>query len=465
MAYLLYLFAFFMVNLHGINDPQNSNHHNKPQQVSIIGSGYVGLVAGAGLAEIGHNVVCIDSDHEKITKLQQGIIPIYEPDLQELIIKHLHSHKLSFSTNSEQSIKDAEIIIITVGTPIDHNDQVDISALNNVIMTIGKNLASYKIICIKSTVPIGTCQDAQVTLQKLCGHHNFAVVSNPEFLREGSALYDFFEKNPIVLGSDSEYALNIMEELYKPLIADGRTLIKTNFATSEAIKYAWNAFSTIKIAYTNELSHLCNTVGADIFTLMLGVSFSEKLLPIGTVKPGPGIGGSCLPKDTKAFVSFAKKHNLDFDIVQSAINANSNHTQKILNSLYALLDNTVAQKTVAILGLAFKPNTDDIRSSPAIYAIKKLLCDGAIVKAYDPYAQKNMQILIPEALYCSSVNQAIKDADALILITDWEEFKTIDLQTIANLMKQKIIIDTRNMWNPQDLNRHGFTYHNLGRIN
>jgi UDPglucose 6-dehydrogenase len=435
-----------------------------PKRVCIIGSGYAGLIAGAGLAEIGHNISCFDIVQEKISNLQQGIMPIYEPDLHNIIIKNMENKRLSFSMNVDQGIRDAEIIIICVCTPTDVHGEVITEALDNVIQTISKNLFEYKVICIKSTVPIGTCQKTKDLIKNLCGHDNFDVVSNPEFLREGSALSDFFERNPIVLGSDTDRGLQMMQELYQPFIDNGTVLIKTNFATSESIKYAWNSFGAIKIAYVDQLSHLCNAVGADIEALVRGISFSEKLLPMGVIKPGPGIGGSCLPKDTCAFISFAQKNNLDCDIVQAAMAANTKHTKEVIDLVYQLLNNSVTGKTIAVLGLAFKANTDDIRSSPAIYTLNKLLGDGAIVKAYDPHASKNMQSLIADACYCESIDQALEKADALLLLTDWEEFKTMDLQHIGNIMKQKIIVDTRNIWAPELLKQHGFTYKNLGRI-
>ena len=356
-----------------------------PHHVAIIGTGYVGLVSGVGLANIGHSVTCVDIDQEKINLLNQGHVPIYEPNVQELMMKNLEAKRLSFSSDIDQTLNNAEIVIIAVGTPMDDNGDANLSALMSVVTSISKNLTGHKIICTKSTVPMGTNNRLKALFQQTVkSNATFDIVSNPEFLREGSALEDFFFNNPIVLGSDSQEALNVMTDLYKPLADNGTAIIKTNLISAETIKYAWNSYSTIKIAYVNQLSHLCNATGADIATVVKGMSFSEKLLPIYKVKPGPGFGGSCLPKDTAALIARSKSLGVDVSIVAAAREANETHKKHILRDFYNLLDGTVTNKKIAILGLSFKANTDDIRYSPAIDFIKALTTDNAIVYAYDP---------------------------------------------------------------------------------
>jgi UDPglucose 6-dehydrogenase len=434
-----------------------------PQNIAILGTGYVGLVSGAGLSEIGHHVVCADVIQEKIDKLNQGIMPIYEPGIQEMVIRNIKAGRLFFSSDVAQTIHDAHIIIIAVGTPMNDNGEADLSALSEVIKVICANLTSYKVICTKSTVPIGTNKIIKARLHDILGDKApFDIVSNPEFLREGSALQDFMTTNPIVIGSESEKALAIMEDLYKPLVDKGIALIKTDLPSAETIKYAWNCYSATKIAYVDELSRLCNTVGAHINDVIKGMSFSEKLLPIYKVKPGPGFGGSCLPKDTAALVAMCKKFGLDLSIIPAVRKANEIHRKEILKDFYALLDNAVTGKKIAVLGLSFKANTDDIRYSPAIDMIQTLLKDGAQVYAYDPQAMTNMHKIISDIHYCTSTEEALAQADALLLLTDWDEFKDLDLTHVATLMAHRILFDTRNIFEPSQLAKLNFTFKNLG---
>lgn len=435
----------------------------KSKRVMVAGTGYVGLISGGGLAEIGHQVTCVDIDQQKIEKLNQGIIPIYEPGVEEIVKKNLQLGRLVFSGDIPAAIIDAEIIIIAVGTPMADDGKADLRALKAVLSTIGQYLDEYKVICIKSTVPVGTNVYAKQFLQDAVGDVPFDVISNPEFLREGSALADFFTCNPIVVGSDSQRALDIFHELYNPLIQQGTPFIQTDFATAELIKYAWNGYSATKISYVNELCHLCNAAGADVDTVVLGMSYGEHLLPIGTVRPGPGIGGSCLPKDTNALVAMADNFGIDFSIVKTVIDSIASQKQKVVKKIYELLENNIEGKTVAVLGLSFKRNTDDIRYSPGIDVLSALLQGGALVKAYDPAAMNNMKNILPDVQYCGSAYEAIADADALVLLTDWDEFKTLDLERVAKLMKNKNIFDGRNMWSPRELKGLGFTFANLGR--
>jgi len=432
------------------------------KNITIVGTGYVGLITGVGLAQVGNEVTCFDIDETKIKKLQKNIVPIFEPDIAQAL---LDNHKnLSFTSDCQEAIDSADVIMIAVGTPMSKKGKAYLRALKSVITSIAKCSTKNKIVCIKSTVPPGTNDAMQELLnERAAPGVSFTIVSNPEFLREGSALQDFFECNPIVLGSHSQEALEIMQEVYKPLVENGTPLITTNPVTAETIKYAWNAFSATRITFVNELAHFCDAMGADIHDVVEGMSYSTKLLPTKMLRPGPGIGGSCLPKDTNALVKITDAHDVDLSIVKAVIEANKNLKLKVIEKLYGLLNNDVKNKTVAVLGLSFKANTDDIRYSPAIVALQKFIKDGAVVKAYDPQAMQNMQTLIPEVTYAASWQHAVEHADAVLILTEWQEFKDIDLLEMKKIMKQPIIMDARNIFAPDVLHRLGFSYANLGR--
>jgi len=434
------------------------------EKIAIIGTGYVGLIAGAGLAEIGNKIICADIDENKITMLNNGMVPIFEPGLEEILNKN--KNNIEFTTDVSYAIRKSDIIFVAVGTPMGDDGCANLTALNSVAKTISQVLKStqdYKIIVIKSTVPTGTNRLVKRKIIENIGcEGNFDIVSNPEFLRAGSALRDFFETNPVILGSDSHRALNILEDLYKPLIGNGIEIIKTNYETSETIKYSWNSFSAIRIAYVNELSRFCNAFGADVFTVVKGMSFSEKLLPSCKIKPGPGIGGSCLPKDTSAFIKIADRIGINLRMVKSFIESNEEHKEYIIEKLYGLLEKNVKGKTVCVLGLSFKANTDDIRKSPAIDIIGKLLDSGTSIKAYDPRAMDNMRKIFPEVQYCDSALEAIEESDAIVILADWNEFKSIDLNKVRLLMRGDVIIDSRNVFNIDDLKSCNFKFLNLG---
>jgi UDPglucose 6-dehydrogenase len=432
------------------------------KNVAVIGTGYVGLVAGCGLASLGHNVICVDNDELKIKALNLGRIPIYEPGLPELATDMISLGRLSFTTDSREAIINSEIILIAIGTPMGQDGSADLTALMEVMRDISLHVRTYTIICTKSTVPVGTNRLIEKRLQQdIPG--KFDLVFNPEFLRQGSALTDFLYNNPIVLGTASSRGLAIMKELYAPMIERGTSLISTTIPAAEMIKYAWNCYSAIKIAYVNELSHFCNAIGADITSVIKGMSFSDRLLPMSSIVPGPGIGGSCLPKDTQAFIAMTAPYGCQMSIVQAAITSNHKHTQKIISSLYELLDTGKKDITVAVLGLSFKPNTDDVRYSPALPVFERLLRDGIRVQAYDPQAIGHMKKLFPQAIYCNSPYSAVTGADAVILLTDWNECKQIQLERMAHLVRRRVVVDTRNMWDPEELKRYDFICYNLGR--
>lgn len=438
---------------------------NSPQHVTIIGTGYVGLISGAGLAACGHQVTCVDIIEEKVEKLRQGIMPIYEPGLKDIVLDQVQAKRLTFTTDSKHAITQADVIIIAVGTPMGDDGTADLRALTAVSKNIGAHLDGFTVICTKSTVPIGT----HAVVHDLVSEANvsgspFAIVSNPEFLREGAALTDFFERNPIVVGSDSIRAHEVMQSIYQPIIDEGADFIATNPASAEIIKYAWNTYLGVRIAYVNELADLCNAAHADIFQVVHGMSLGEKVYPSNRLRPGPGIGGSCLPKDTQALVCKAEELGIDLQMVKAFVSSNKKQKRNVVQHIYDLLGGTVEGKTVALLGLAFKANTDDIRYSTAVPVINKLLADGAHVKAYDPAAMDNMKELFCDVDYCASLHEALKDADAVAVLTEWQEFKQLDLEHVAQLVHARNVFDGRNIWDPKELKALGFNYRNLGRV-
>jgi len=437
-----------------------------PQKVAVIGTGYVGLIIGSGLATIGHQVICSDIDENKINKLKNGKMPIFEPGLEQIVAKNATAKRLSFTNNVPLAIRNSDIIIVAVGTPMGENGKANLKALKAVAKTISQNLNGYKVICIKSTVPVGTNKKMKAFFEKCIQNNNvdLDLVSNPEFLRAGAALKDLFQLNPIVLGSDSEKALDIMAELYDPLVKNGNSLIRTNFETAETIKYAWNSLVALKVSYVNDLSRFCKAYGADIFKVVEGMSFQDLVLPFKNVKPGPGLGGSCLPKDTRAFIAMAKAQRVDLTMIKATIESSNLQQESIISDLYNLLGNSVAGKTIAILGLSFKANTDDIRKSPAIPVIKKLLEDGAVVKAYDPQAIENMRKLFPDVHYCKSAQEATKGSDAIVFLTAWNEFKNLNSGLVHKSIKKPKIVDARNIFDPEMLKNHGFEFSNLGKM-
>jgi len=437
------------------------------EDVVVIGTGYVGLIVGSSLANVGHSVTCVDIDEDKIEKLKEGVMPIYEPGLKDIVYRNHLAKRLSFATDVLSAIKKSKVIMIAVGTPMGENGKANLKALHSVAKNIGdvlKDSQDYKIVCIKSTVPVGTNKKIKSLIREYAGENaNFDIVSNPEFLRAGAALKDLHERNPIVLGSDSERALSIMADLYRPIVGEGTPLIKTNLPSAEMIKYAWNCLVAVKVSYVNDLSRFCNACGADILQVIKAMGFEDIVLPFKNVRPGPGLGGSCLPKDTRALVAMADKQGVDLAMVKAAIRSSHLQKEAAIEQLYDLLDGNVRGKTIGILGLSFKANTDDIRKSPAIPLIRRLLADGATIKAYDPQAVENMKMLFPEITYYGSKGQVISDSDALVILTAWEQFKNLDLKRVAKTMKQPVLVDARNMFDPGELYRNGFRFANFGR--
>jgi len=423
----------------------------------------VGLVSGAGMADFGNSVVCTDIDKDKIDMLQQGGIPIYEPGLKELVDRNVKAGRLTFSADVETSVRNAEVIFIAVGTPMGDNGEADLKAVEAVATTIAKNLNGYKIICTKSTVPVGTGArlEALITQEKE-SDFEFDVVSNPEFLREGSAVKDFLLPDRVVLGVNSERAADVMKQVYRSLFINETPMVITNVPSSEMIKYASNAFLAVKISFINEMANLADKVGADVHTIARAMGLDGRISS-KFLHPGPGYGGSCFPKDTEALVYTGEQYGVDFQVVKAAIGANKNQRNVILAKAKELVPD-MRDKTVAILGLAFKANTDDVRDTPALAIIQGLEDAGAVVRAYDPIAAENMKkFFLPELDTRRTVLETVKDADLVIILTEWNELRGLGLEELKTHLRAPNIVDARNILSIDQLKEFGYNYRNVGR--
>ena len=428
-------------------------------KVTVVGAGYVGLVTAACLAEIGNEVVCVDIDENKINKLNNGQIPIYEHGLDDLAFKNRKANRLRFTTDLKKSIKESEVIFICVGTPPKENGEADLSHVEDVARAIADVMDSYKLIVEKSTVPVETGEKVAKTIRAYNTHKvDFDVVSNPEFLREGSAVNDFMHPDMIVVGCGNEKSRKLMEELYRPLNAP---IIFTDIKSAEIIKHASNSFLAAKISFINAIANICELSGADVEKVAEGMGL-DKRIGRSFLNAGIGYGGFCFPKDAEAFIRIAEKFGYDFKLlksVQEINNAQRKHfVKKIEKSLWI-----VKGKTIGVLGLAFKPNTDDMRFAPSIDIIKELQHEGAIIKAYDPQAAEKAKAIFSDIIYCNDPYDAAKDADALVIITEWNEFRKLDFKRMKSIMKHPLIIDGRNIYSPEDAKKEGFTYISMGR--
>jgi len=440
--------------------------------VCIIGTGYVGLVTGTCFAEIGHDVVCVDTDPDKIARLKKGDIPIYEPGLSDLVLKNVAEGRLSFATDiSEVARSTHDFYFLAVGTPSrDEDGAADLTYVYRAtedaaiaIREADSEGTQYPVFVTKSTVPVGTSKD----IAKLVGKHlppdRFAVASNPEFLREGNAVKDFMEPDRIVVGSKSERARTLLEVLYRPLTRSGRPLVVTSTVeTAELIKYAANAFLATKVTFINELSRLCEKVGANVQELSLGIGLDPR---IGNqfLNAGPGYGGSCFPKDTKALVKTANDSDSPIEIVEAVVRANDRHKNAMVEKIRTTLGGTLASKKIAVLGLAFKANTDDMRDAPALTIIPALKAYGAEITAFDPIAEEQAKKFLPEIRYAATVEETLVDADAVIILTEWREFQALNWQRLSEKMAAPVIIDLRNIYSDAQAKSMGMVYVSLGR--
>jgi len=432
------------------------------KKIAMLGVGYVGLVSGTGLADFGNEVICYDIDTAKIGKLNNGEMPIYEPGLIDLVRKNVAKGRLKFTDNLALAIRESEVIFLAVPTPSGENGEVDLSYIFNAVDQIAKVIDSFKVIVTKSTVEVGTNDQIR---ERLLSHkiapEMFEVVSNPEFLREGSAVSDFMRPDRVVIGTSSPKALEIMKEIYRPLYLIETPIVATDIHTAEMIKYASNAFLATKISFINEIANLCELVGADVQQVAKAMGLDGR---IGKkfLHAGPGYGGSCFPKDTLALTKIAEKAGMRATIVEAVIEVNNRQKMRVVEKLLKILPN-LSDKTIGILGLAFKPNTNDVRETPALTVIEEILKRGGQIKAYDPEAMKEMRKYYPQITYVASTEDAAKGADALIIMTEWNEFRNLDLNYLKSVMKNPIMIDTRNIYDPEKVQAVGFVYDCFGR--
>ena len=433
------------------------------KKITVIGTGYVGLVSGSGLADFGNDVTCVDVDDERINLLSSGHIPFFEPGLKEIVERNMVADRLCFSTDVSGAISQADVIFIAVWTPMDGDGSADLSAVKDVSKTIGENINSYTLIATKSTVPIGTREIINSIISEHAPQNTtFDVVSNPEFLREGSAVRDFLLPNRVIIGTDSEQAVELMREIYRPLFLNETPFIFTDIPTAETIKYASNAFLAVKVSYINELANLCDATGADIHVVARAMGLDGRISP-KFLHPGPGFGGSCFPKDTRALIHSAEIKGVELKVVKAAADANEAQIDVIIKKLERLAGGSLKGKRVAVMGLAFKANTDDIRESRAVAMVDYLLSREAEVAVYDPAAMSNMKLLYPDLDYADSVESAVKGASAALVMTDWNEFRGLDLAHIGELMKKKVIVDAKNLLSREQLAENGFAFEGVGR--
>jgi len=432
--------------------------------ICVVGTGYVGLVTGACLADFGINVTCVDKDARKIDMLLGGEIPIYEPGLDALVAKNAKADRLHFTTNLDSAIQGALAVFIAVGTPPKEDGSADLSYVIQVAESIAANLTGYKVIVTKSTVPIGTGQLIEKTIsERTNGAHPFSVVSNPEFLREGSAIEDFMRPDRVVIGARDAQAVAIMKDIYSPLYLIETPFVITNVESSELIKYASNAFLATKITFINEVAELCERLGADVHHVSKGMGLDRRIGP-KFLHPGPGYGGSCFPKDTQALAEIARDAGRPFDIVETVVKANDRIKERSVDKVRVALGGDVKGKTVAVLGLSFKPETDDMRDSAALPLLHTMVAEGALVRAFDPVAMDNARGMLPdEVVYCTDSYDAAEGADVLVILTEWNQFRVLDLERIRDLMAQPKVVDLRNVYDPDKMAERGFTYDCVGR--
>lgn len=434
-------------------------------RVAMIGTGYVGLVSGACFADFGHIVTCVDKDASKIARLHQGIMPIYEPGLDTLVAQNVKAERLFFTTDAKEAIAKADAVFIAVGTPSRRGDgHADLSYVYGAAEEIADLIEGFTVIVTKSTVPVGTGDEVEEIISKKRPDAEFAVVSNPEFLREGAAISDFKRPDRVVVGTDNKQAIEIMRELYRPLYLNETPIVFTNRRTSELIKYAANAFLAVKITFINEMADLCEQVGANVQEVSRGIGLDGR---IGKkfLNAGPGYGGSCFPKDTLALTKTANDAGSPVRIVDTVVEVNTARKKAMASKIINALGGDINGSVIGILGLAFKPNTDDMRDAPSLDIIPALQAAGATVKAYDPESMEEARHMSALAGldYTDSPYAALQDADAMVIITEWDQFRALDLKRVKDTLKGNAVIDLRNIYDPGDMLRHGFAYTSIGR--
>ena len=431
--------------------------------ITMLGTGYVGLVSGTCFSEFGFDVCCVDKDKDKINNLKNDIIPIYEPGLQNLVKKNKNSGRLSFSNDIDQNIKKADIVFIAVGTPSRRGDgHADLTYVYEAAEKIAKNLDGYTVIVNKSTVPVGTGAEVKNIIKKINPNALFDVVSNPEFLREGNAIEDFMRPDRVVVGIETEKAKQLMSIIYKPLYLIETPILFTDLNTAELIKYSANAFLAVKISYINQMSDLCEKVGADVHDVAKGIGLDKR---IGSkfLHPGPGYGGSCFPKDTLALVQTAKEYDLNLSLVETVVKYNKQRKSDMADKIIEAFNNNCQNKKISILGLSFKPETDDMRDSPSLDIIPILKEKGFDISVFDPVAMDEAKKLLKNIQFSNNIEECLQDSDGLVILTEWNEFRSLSATRLKKVMKGNILIDLRNSLNPDSFKKSGFNLIQLGR--
>ena len=429
-------------------------------KLTMIGTGYVGLVTGTGFANLGNDVICLDVDKTKVDLLQTGRLTIYEPGMEEIFKRNIKSGRLKFTTDTIKAIQESEVIFICVGTPSNENQAADLTAVEEAAGSIGQYMNDYKVVINKSTVPVGTAELVKkLIIQNQPNKIDVDVVSNPEFLREGAAVKDFENPDRIIIGTDSSRAEEILTSLYKSVARTNRPIMVTDIKSAELIKYAGNSMLATRISFMNQLAHLCEKTGADIKAVSRGLGLDRR---IGSrfLHAGIGYGGSCFPKDVKALISTLKEHGCDADLFEAVHRINEKQKTLVVDKLKSVSE--IKERAIAIWGISFKPKTDDIREAPSIRIIKELQKLGAKIKAYDPVAVENAKQIFNDVEFFDSPYEAIKDCDALIVVTEWDEFRNLDLRAVKALLKKPVIIDGRNIYDPKEMRELGFTYIGIG---
>jgi UDPglucose 6-dehydrogenase len=430
--------------------------------ICVVGSGYVGLVTGACLADFGMHVVGVDKDAAKVAALSEGKVPIYEPGLDTLVQKNMGEGRLRFSTDLAPAIEEASAIFIAVGTPPKSDGSADLTFIREVAASISLHLNGYKVIVTKSTVPIGTGKMIEsIVREGTGGRHPFAVVSNPEFLREGSAIEDFMHPDRVVIGSRDRRAIDLMLDVYSPLAAADVPFVITDVESAELIKYASNGFLATKISFINEVAELCEALGANVEVVSRGMGLDSRIGP-KFLDPGPGFGGSCFPKDTRAVAQIARDQGLAFRIIEAVLEVNEATKARMVTKIHQALG-SFSGRTVAVLGLSFKPNTDDVRESPALPIVQGLLDGGAMVRAFDPEAMPFCRPLFPTVQFCDNAYEAARGSDALVICTEWNQFRKLELDRLHALLRRPLVIDLRNLYEPEKMAAASFEYISLGR--
>ena len=431
-------------------------------RIAMVGTGYVGLVSGACFSDFGHVVACLDKDPAKIATLKEGGVPIFEPGLEDLIARNVGEERLSFSTDPREAMAAADVIFIAVGTPSRRGDgHADLSFVYDAAREIAQLIQGFTVVVTKSTVPVGTGDEVERIIREANPQADFAVVSNPEFLREGAAISDFKRPDRVVIGTEDERAKAAMRELYRPLFLNETPILFTARRTSELIKYAANAFLATKITFINEMADLCERVGADVQQVARGIGLDKR---IGSkfLHAGPGYGGSCFPKDTLALIKTAADAGSPVRIVETVAEVNTARKKAMADKIVAAMGGDASDKTVAMLGLAFKPNTDDMRDAPALDIVPGLQAAGATVRAYDPESMAEARALLKDVAFCENAYDALEGADCLAIVTEWDQFRALDLRRVKDTLKRPLIVDLRNIYEPEAMRDHGFEYHGIG---